>query len=31
VVEMAQHLLGKNWLDDYVNKAKNGGIEKILV
>jgi hypothetical protein len=31
VVEMAKHLLGENWMQDYVAKANNGGIEKILL
>jgi hypothetical protein len=31
VVEMARHLLGKNWLPDYVAKANNGGIERVLL
>ncbi len=31
VVEMAKHLLGENWLSDYVDKANNGGIEKVLL
>ncbi|SFD00694.1 DUF3683 domain-containing protein [Massilia yuzhufengensis] len=31
VVEMARHLLGENWLPDYVGKANNGGIERVLV
>ena len=31
VVEMARHLLGENWLADYVNKANNGGIERVLL
>ncbi|HSM98035.1 MAG TPA: (Fe-S)-binding protein, partial [Gallionella sp.] len=31
VVEMAKHLLGANWLADYVNKANNGGIERVLL
>ena len=31
VVEMAKHLLGENWLADYVAKANNGGIERVLV
>ena len=31
VVEMAKHLLGENWLQDYVSKANNGGIERILL
>jgi FAD/FMN-containing dehydrogenase/Fe-S oxidoreductase len=31
VVEMARHLLGQNWLEDYVSKANNGGIERVLL
>ena len=31
VVEMAKHLLGENWLPDYVARANAGGIERILV
>jgi len=31
VVEMAKHLLGPNWLADYVRKANNGGIERVLL
>ena len=31
VVEMAKHLLGENWLPDYVAKANNGGIERVLL
>ncbi|GHU29742.1 oxidoreductase [Betaproteobacteria bacterium] len=31
VVEMACRLLGENWLDDYVEKAKAGGIERVLL
>jgi len=31
VVEMAKHLLGENWLPDYVENANNGGIERVLV
>ncbi|MHB1237130.1 MAG: DUF3400 domain-containing protein, partial [Gallionella sp.] len=31
VVEMAKHLLGPNWLVDYVNKANSGGIERVLL
>jgi Fe-S oxidoreductase len=31
VVEMAKHILGSNWLPDYVSNANNGGIERILV
>ncbi|MDO8263235.1 MAG: FAD/FMN-binding oxidoreductase [Gallionella sp.] len=31
VIEMARHLLGENWLQDYVAKANNGGIERVLL
>ena len=31
VVEIAKHVLGEQWLEQYVEKAKNGGIEKILL
>ena len=31
VVEMAKHLLGDNWLESYVSKANQGGIERVLV
>ena len=31
VVEMARHILGENWMPDYVAKANNGGIERVLV
>ena len=31
VVEMAKHLLGENWLPEYVSKANNGGIERVLL
>ncbi|WP_209584678.1 FAD-binding and (Fe-S)-binding domain-containing protein [Herbaspirillum sp. 1273] len=31
VVEMARHLLGENWMPEYVERANNGGIERILV
>ncbi|AMP08419.1 4Fe-4S dicluster domain protein [Collimonas arenae] len=31
VVEMARHILGENWLPDYVARANSGGIERILV
>jgi Fe-S oxidoreductase len=31
VVEMAQKLLGDNWMQDYVAKANQGGIERVLV
>jgi len=31
VVEMARHLLGPDWLNDFVAKANNGGIERVLL
>ncbi len=31
VVEIARHLLGENWLPDYVARANDGGIERVLV
>jgi FAD/FMN-containing dehydrogenase/Fe-S oxidoreductase len=31
VVEIAKHLLGENWLADYVARANQGGIERVLV
>jgi FAD/FMN-containing dehydrogenase/Fe-S oxidoreductase len=31
VVEMAQKILGENWMQDYVAKANQGGIERVLV
>jgi FAD/FMN-containing dehydrogenase/Fe-S oxidoreductase len=31
VVEIAKNNLGANWLQDYVEKANNGGIEKVLL
>lgn len=31
VVEMAKRLLGEDWLTDYVQKANQGGIERVLV
>ncbi len=31
VVEMAKHLLGNNWMPDYVKAANAGGIERVLV
>ncbi|CAB3806808.1 hypothetical protein LMG28688_06416 [Paraburkholderia caffeinitolerans] len=31
VVEIARHVLGENWMADYVQKANNGGIERVLV
>jgi len=31
VVEIAKHVLGENWMPDYVANANNGGIERVLV
>jgi Fe-S oxidoreductase len=31
VVEIARHLLGENWLPDYVARTNDGGIERVLV
>jgi hypothetical protein len=31
VVEMARHLLGQEWMADYVRAANAGGIERVLV
>jgi hypothetical protein len=31
VIEIARHVLGQNWLPEYVQKANAGGIERVLV
>jgi Fe-S oxidoreductase len=31
VVEMAKHILGEQWMPQYVEQANNGGIERVLV
>jgi Fe-S oxidoreductase len=31
VVEIARHLLGENWMAEYVERANNGGIERVLL
>ncbi|HEZ4004250.1 TPA: FAD-binding oxidoreductase, partial [Neisseria meningitidis] len=31
VIEMAKYILGENWLDEFVKKANNGGVEKVLL
>ncbi|NYT68537.1 DUF3683 domain-containing protein [Pusillimonas noertemannii] len=31
VVEMARHILGEGWMEDYVKQANAGGIERVLV
>ncbi len=31
VVEIAKHVLGPNWMREFVDKANNGGIERVLL
>ena len=31
VVEIARHVLGENWMAEYVQRANNGGIERVLL
>jgi len=31
VVELARHVLGENWMTEYVAKARGGGIERVLL
>jgi FAD/FMN-containing dehydrogenase/Fe-S oxidoreductase len=31
VVELAKNLLGQNWMADYISRANQGGIEKVLL
>ena len=31
VVEIARHVLGENWMAEYVKRANSGGIERVLV
>jgi Fe-S oxidoreductase len=31
VVEIAKHILGPDWLPDYVRRANHGGIERVLL
>ena len=31
VVEIAKHVLGPNWMPDYVGRANRGGIERVLL
>lgn len=31
VVEMARNLMGENWQDDFVEKVRRGGIERVLM
>jgi hypothetical protein len=31
VVEIAKHVLGDSWMKNYIDKAGNGGIERVLL
>jgi Fe-S oxidoreductase len=31
VVEMAKHILGENWMPQYLDTARQGGIERVLL
>lgn len=31
VIEIAKHILGRNQLDEFVKKANDGGVEKVLL
>jgi Fe-S oxidoreductase len=31
VVELARHILGENWMQDYIRRATAGGIERVLL
>jgi Fe-S oxidoreductase len=31
VVEMARHLLGEDWMPKFVEQARHGGIERVLL
>ena len=31
VIEMAREILGENWMPEYVQRANQGGIERVLV
>ncbi|WP_374316570.1 DUF3683 domain-containing protein [Aquabacterium sp.] len=31
VIEMAKQILGENWMREYVDRANNGGIERVLL
>jgi len=31
LIELARHTLGENWMKEYVEKANNGGIERVLL
>ena len=31
VVEIAKHILGADWMQNYVQRATHGGMEKVLL
>jgi hypothetical protein len=31
VIELAKKLLGENWMESYLTKVGNGGIERVLL
>jgi Fe-S oxidoreductase len=31
VVELAKNILGENWMEEYVNRANTGSIERVLL
>ena len=31
VVEVAQHILGEDWIDGFIEKAQHGGVERVLL
>nr|WP_305891473.1 DUF3400 domain-containing protein [Methylomonas sp. SURF-1] len=31
VVEIAKHVLGENWMPEYVERVTQGGVERVLV
>jgi hypothetical protein len=31
VVEIARHVLGKNWMKTYIEQVAKGGIERVLL
>ncbi len=31
VIELARHLLGENWMSDYIARVSSGGIERVLL
>jgi Fe-S oxidoreductase len=31
VIELARHVLGERWLEEYIDQASHGGIERVLL